>query len=295
MDLNNVTVVLDKPKHEQIAWRRALELQANSGARVQAVSFLWNAMCEHSSALSAADRKKLRHGLVEERKRWLAELVSQQPDVKARTVWSPDIAQWVVDELNQPAARNKRPDLIIKTVHKSGSLVHTPTDWELLSSCSVPLLLTSKRRGKGSGVVLATLDLSHVDTKHRHLNCRVLEAAHQMAALQGGKVHVVFAIEVSQVLRDLDIIKESVSKRKIMEKVTPELERLLKPYAIPKSRVHMPVGKAGRTLAQLARKLKADQLVIGSYAHRAKNVLGLGNTAERILTKAVCDVLAVHP
>jgi len=290
MDLNNITVILDKPKHDQVAWRRALELQALSGARMEAVSFLWNAMCEHTSALSAADRKKLRHGLVEERKQWLTDLVGEQKGVKARTIWSHDIAGWVTDEVAR-----KAPDLVIKTVHKSGSLVHTPTDWELLNSCPVPVLLTAKRRGKASGNIVASLDLRHADTKHRHLNCRVLEAAHRMAELQGAKVHVVFAVEVSRVLRDLDIVKETVSKQKIVEKVTPELERLLKPYAIPKNRVHMPVGKAGQVLAQVARKLKADQLVIGSYSHRAKHALGLGNTAERIVTKAVCDVLAVHP
>jgi universal stress protein E len=290
MDLNNITTILDKPKHDQVAWRRALALQERSGARVEAVSFLWNAMCEHSSALSAADRKKLRHGLIEERKAWLADLVGDQPRVKQRAIYSHDIAGWVADE-----AQKKAPDLVIKTVHKSGSLVHTPTDWSLLSTCPVPVLLTTKGRAKPSGNIVASIDLRHNDTKHRHLNCRVLEAAHRMAALQGAKVHVVFAVEISQVLRDLDIVKESTSKQKVVEKVTPELERLLKPYAIPKNRVHMPVGKAGRVVAQVARKQKADQLVIGTYAHRAKDTLGLGNTAQRIVAKAPCDVLAVQP
>ena len=290
MDLNNITTILDKPKHDQVAWRRALELQERSGARMQAVSFIWNAMCEHSSALSAADRKKLRHELIEERKAWLTELVDDRRGVRARTIWSNDIAGWIADEVAK-----KAPDLVIKTVHKSGSLVHTPTDWELLRTCAAPVLLTSARRGKPSGNIVASLDLRSVDAKHRHLNCRVLEAAHSLAAVQDAKVHVIFAVEISQVLRDLDIVKESVSKQKVVEKITPELERLLKPYAIPKNRVHMPVGKAGRVVAQVSRKLKADQLVIGTYAHRAKHALGLGNTAERIVTKAVCDVLAVHP
>jgi len=123
----------------------------------------------------------------------------------------------------------------------------------------------------------------------------VLAAAHALAQWQGGQVHVVFAIEVSRVLRELDTIKESVSRDKIVAAVTPEMQRLLQPYAIPKSRIHMPVGKVGPVVAQVARKLKADQLVVGSYAHRARGFLGLGNSAQRILTKAVCSVLAVHP
>ena len=290
MDLNNITTILDKPKHDQVAWQRTMALQSLSGARVEAVSFIWNAMCEPTSALSAADRKNLRHSLLEERKAWLDDMVGKQKGVKSRTVWSHDISGWMADE-----AAKKAPDLVVKTVHKSGSLVHTPTDWELLNTCPAPVLLTSKRRNKPSGIILASLDLKHTDTKHRHLNCRVLEAAHSMAALHGAKVHVVFAVEISQVLRDLDIVSESVSKQKIVEKVTPELQRLLKPYDIPKANIHMPVGKVGKVVSQLSRKLKADQLVVGSYSHRAKNMLGMGNSAQRILTKAVCDVLAVHP
>ncbi len=290
MDLNNITTILDKPKHEQIAWRRTLDLQKRAGSNVEAVSFVWNAMCESHSALTADERKKLKHGLIEERKEWLKGLVANSENVKTRTVWDHDIANWAVDR-----SKTKAPDLLVKTVHKSGSLVHTPTDWELLNTCKVPLLLTNKRRGKTGGNVLAAVDLRHTDRKHRHLNCNVLEAAHVFAELYQAKVHVVFAVEISQVLRDLDIVSEKLTKAKIVDKVTPELERLLKPYDIPATRVHMPVGKVGRVVSQSARKLKADLLVVGSYAHRAKQIIGLGNSAERILAKTVCDVLAVHP
>ena len=290
MDLNNITTVLDKPKHEQVAWRRSTELQDLGGAKLEAVSFLWNAMCEPSSALSAADRKAMRHGLIEGRKAWLSKLVGERVGVKQRTVWTSDIARWVADEVAK-----KSPDLVVKTVHKSASIFHTPTDWALLQACSAPVLLTFGRRGKSGGNVVASLDLHRIDRQHRHLNCRVLEAAHRFASLQGAKLHVVFAVEISQVLRDLDIVNERISKQKIVENVTPELDRLLKPYAIPKSRVHMPVGKAGKVVAQVARKLKAEQLVIGSHARRAQDMLSFGNTAQRIITRAVSDVLVVHP
>ena len=143
--------------------------------------------------------------------------------------------------------------------------------------------------------MLAALDLRHNDKIHRHLNCNVLAAAHELARISDAKVHVVFAVEISQVLRDLDIVRESVSKAKVVERVSGELNRLLRPYDIPKSRIHMPVGKVGSVVAQIGRKIKADTLVVGSHAQRVKNLVGLGGSAERILTRAVCDVLAVHP
>ena len=289
MDIQKIVTVLDKPKHDQVAWRRTLELQKVTGAKAEVVSFAWNAMCESSSGLSADERRQLRHSLVEERKAWLKELVADKP-VRSREIWTHDIARWVIEEVEK-----KKPDLVVKTVHKSGSLVHTPIDWQLLQDCPAPVLLTTKRRRLSKRVVLAAIDPRATDTKHRHLNCNVLEAAHRYAALYDATVHVVFAVEVSKVLLDLNIIGERASKKKVIDKITPELNRLLAPYNIPKSRIHMPVGKAGAVVAQTARELKVDTLVVGTYAQRARRVVGLGNTAQRIVTKSVCDVLAVHP
>ena len=288
---SRIMTILDKPKHKQSAYKRSLDLQSLTGASVDAVAFCWNAMCENQAVLNAGERKKLRHALVAERKAWMHELIADRANVTERTIWSDDIAGWVVDTIAEEGA----PDLIVKSVHKSGSLVHTSTDWQLLRTCQAPLLLTQSRGRKPSGNIVAALDLSHNDPGHRHLNCRVLDAAHEMARVTGAKIHVVFAVEISHALRDLDIVSETVSKARIIEKITPELNRLLKPYDIPKSRIHMPVGKVGQVVSQTARKVNADLLVVGSFAHRVKQAVGLGNSAERILNKAVCDILAVHP
>ena len=288
---SRIMTILDKPKHKQSALSRALDLQNLSDASVDAVAFCWNAMCENQAVLKAGERKKLRHALVAERKAWIHELIAERANVSERTVWSDDIAEWVVETVAEEGA----PDLIVKSAHKSGSLIHTSTDWQLLRTCQAPLLLTQSRGRKASGNIVAALDLSHNDPGHRHLNCRVLDAAHEMARITGAKIHVVFAVEISRALRDLDIVSETVSKARIIERITPELKRLLKPYDIPKSRIHMPVGKVGQVVSQTARKVNADLLVVGSYAHRVKQAVGLGNSAERILNKAVGDILAVHP
>ena len=278
---SHILTILDKPKHPQSAWRRALELQKRSGAHVDAVAFCWNAMTENQAVLSAKERRKLLHALVAERKAWVHEMLGDRSNVSERTIWSNDIAGWVADTIVEEGA----PDLVIKTVHKSGSLVHTPTDWQMLRTCPAPLLLTQSRRKKPSGNVLAALDLRHNDQLHRHLNCKVLDAAHELARVTDAKVHVVFAVEISQVLRDLDIVTESVSKAKVVQRVSGELQRLLRPYEVPKARIHMPVGKVGRVVAQVGRKVQADTLVVGSHAHRVKNMVGLGGSAERILTR----------
>ena len=93
----------------------------------------------------------------------------------------------------------------------------------------------------------------------------------------------------------LDAIDPAVVRKRTIEKTRERLEELIEPYAIPKSRVHLPAGRVGHTVAGTAHKVKADLLVMGTAAHRARQMVGLGNSAERVLAHAPCDVLAVHP
>jgi nucleotide-binding universal stress UspA family protein len=59
--------------------------------------------------------------------------------------------------------------------------------------------------------------------------------------------------------------------------------------------VHLPVGKLGVSIAEVAERVRADVVVVGSSARRGLGAVLLGNSVEKILTRIPCDVLAVHP
>ncbi len=294
MRLSSTLTIMDKPKHEQVALRRALELQQSSGARIEAVSFCWQSMAEASEAFTLDQRRAIKQELLRNRKDWQRECVERLnvagADVALKTVWSDDIAAWITSAVHEFSY-----DLVVKSAHYSKTLTHTPLDWRLLRECPAPILLTSTRRRKRSNIVLAALDLSQLDRTHRRLNKSVLDAASSFANIAGAKLHCVYVIEISQVLRDLDIVNARDTRRKAIEKNQDELTTLLEPHAVPKSRVHLPVGKVGQSVQHLARKLDADLLVMGTSAHRLKQSMGIGNSAERVLARVPCDVLAVHP
>ena len=167
--------------------------------------------------------------------------------------------------------------------------------WERLRPGQVPVLHASTRTRKPAGRVLAAIDLRHTDRTHQRLNRKVLAAADRFAAIYGAELHCVSALEISNVLRDLDIIDERETKKRMLQKSQDVLAELLGPYDVKKSHRHFPVGKVGQAVTQVARKLNADLLVVGSCAHRVRQFVGLGNSAERILSRTTCDVLAVHP
>jgi universal stress protein E len=294
MKVTSILTIMDKPKHRQIALERALAIRAATDARMELVSFCWQSFDDVDDLLDAESRRAVKSTVIAERKAWQLETLKAKRAATAginfRTVWVRDIAEWVARRCSESAC-----DLIVKSVQYSKTLLHAPLDWQLLREATVPVLLASTKKRKRSGTVLAALDLRSHDRVHTRLNRVVLDAAVSYARATGAEVHCVYVIEISQVLRDLDAIDPAAVKRRALERCKAPLEELLAPYGIPKARVHLPIGKVGHTVADTARKLNADLLIVGTAAHRAKRLMGLGNSAERVLARAPCDVLAVHP
>ena len=154
---------------------------------------------------------------------------------------------------------------MVKSVHRHRQLELSDTDWQLLHSCPVPLLLTASPPVKRRRQVLAAVDLRHLDRKHQALNFKVLDAAATLARVTGGSLHIGCAVEYSQVLRDLDLIEPNKLRDKLKEDSRPLLTTLKAPYEVSDEHCHFPVGKAGRAINQLAKEVKAGTIRHGRH------------------------------
>jgi universal stress protein E len=293
-DIGSILVVLDKPKHAQVALERARKLAAGTGAHLHLASFCWLAMAEHRDVFDAHQRRALKQSVVKERETWLRGLVLDAGlaagDVTTEVVWTDDIAAWVAGYVDA-----QKVGLVIKSVHHSKTLLHTPLDWDLLRSCPVPLYLATAVSGRGTGNVLATIDLRHTDRKHQLMNLRVLDAGRRFVELSKGKLHCVHAVETPVGVAGVDMLAPARLERTLKTHARELLEAMLDPYGIPRARAHLPVGKVGAAVASVAERIKADLVVVGTSARRGVGAVLLGNSAEKILTRVQCDVLAVHP
>lgn len=85
-------------------------------------------------------------------------------------------------------------------------------------------------------------------------------------------------------------------KQRLMHEHTNRLmEALLESYDVPRSRIFLPAGKVGQVVADMAHKIEADLIVLGTGAQRNQDEVLVGHAAEKILARASCDVLAVQP
>ncbi|MGB0407340.1 MAG: hypothetical protein ACPGC1_08625, partial [Pseudomonadales bacterium] len=101
--LKHALVVMDKPKHDQIAFERALTLgkalaAAGKGTpELQLKAFVYNEAVMDSS-LDVRDQTALRRTLTQTRKTWLAEQITkaeaQGLRAKGDAVWTEALARW---------------------------------------------------------------------------------------------------------------------------------------------------------------------------------------------------------
>ena len=300
----SILVVMDQPRKSQTALARATQLAAETGARLHLAAFVHHPMYDHPDVFETHQRRSVRHSLEQTRNAWLLDRVRDAgllaADVDTEVVWSDAIHEWIVE-----ACDAGRFDLVLKTAHRSRTLLHMPTDWHLLRDCPVPVWLVTARRPPRGGAaahadaaspstVLATLDPTRTDSIHSTLNHRVLEAAAARAAARDAELHVAWCMRVPDLLGDLDPVQPDQYGAKIMRTMLPRLRSLVEPWQIPDNRIHLPFGAPGTVLTGLAKQIAAELIVVGSGARRGAAALMRNNTAERVLDKAGCDVLAVR-
>lgn len=303
---SSMLVIMDLPRQPQTALRRAAALATETGARLHLAAFVHHPMYDLPDVFETHQRRSVRRSLEQTRRDWLLDRVRDAgllaADLDTEVVWSDSIHEWIVE-----ACTAKRFDLVLKTAHRSNRFLHTPTDWHLLRDCPAPVWLATARRsatGRTSDAsaddattrptVLATLDPTRTDKTHTKLNHRVMEMAAARAEARDADLHVAWCMRTLDLLSDLDPVQPDQYGAKIMDTMLPRLHSLAEPWQIPRNRIHLPFGTPGSALAQLARQIDAELIVIGNSARHGASAFMRHSTSERVLEKARCDVLAVR-
>lgn len=287
-------VIMDKPKHPQVALQRALALQSRTRAHLHLAAFAYHPMYDQRDIFDAHQRRAIKKEILRERTEWLRDQVRDAEglfkDLTLEVVWVQDIAAWVAER------QQTDPDaLVIKSVHQSHTLTHTPLDWQILRLCPNPVLLCTDRNWRRKPKILAALDLRVDDRAHEILNVKVLGAAHELAELQDAELHCVYSVNVPGVLSELNIPDPRRFQQDVVVRSRQRLRELTEPYGIPEDWLHVPMGKVGHAVNRLAARLKAELLVMGTTARRGVAATVIGNSAEMVLQRSRCDVLAVRP
>jgi universal stress protein E len=197
--------------------------------------------------------------------------------------------------------RNSPADLIVKDTHHHSFATRvfaTNTDWHLIRTCPVPLLLTKPKAWAESPVLLAAVDPGHRNDPLAILDHRILDVAVGLGKALHGQIHAMHAYlptiataalggmpPVMSVAAD-ELAAESDLQHARLKTLTDE-------FAIADANLHIAPATASDYLPSMALECNADMVVMGTIARSSLERLVIGSTAERVLEPLPCDVLLV--
>jgi universal stress protein E len=199
-------------------------------------------------------------------------------------------------------ARNVKADLIVGECHAGRRiapwLLHV-TDWELLRTSPLPVLLVKNTHAWRRPVVLAALDPTHAHAKPARLDDAIIRTASSVAKALHGSMHAMHAYTAVPP----SAVSFAATSTQLMTKILDDSEKLARASfdkalassstKLPRNRRHLARDVPIEAIPRTARKVRSNIVVMGAVSRSGLKRALIGNTAERVLAELTCDVLVV--
>jgi universal stress protein E len=173
------------------------------------------------------------------------------------------------------------------------------TDWELLRTSPVPVLLVKTPTPYRRPVVLAAVDPADHLSKPAALDREILGLAKTLSRALRGPLHAVNAYDPMPLqppprrLLTEEAVQKVIADTK--NAARRSFVRLIGPTKIPKNQCHLVGRHPIDGIEQTARKVHSSIVVIGAVSRSGLRRFFFGNTAEALLDSLNCDMLVVKP
>ncbi|OUS26356.1 universal stress protein UspE [Thalassotalea sp. 42_200_T64] len=292
----NILVIIDPTMEEQKALTRACKLASKTGAKITAFLSIYDFSYEMTTMLSGEERETMRETVVKGRENWLNDLIEDYDrEITPKVVWHNRPFEAILSEV-----RDSQFDVVLKSTHQHPTLqsvIFTPTDWHLIRKCWVPLLLVKEHQWPENGHILAAVNAGSEEQEHQSLNDKISEEALNLSKMINADVHFVnsypgtpinIAIEIpefdaaeyNQTMKQhhIDVMKEYASK-----------------YHLSDEFLHVEEGLPEDVIDKVAQQIDAELVILGTVGRTGLSAVLIGNTAEHVIDRLNCDLLALKP
>lgn len=294
----NILLVVNSQIKNPEALTCAFSLAKNNNAKLKIVDVVKETSGYQPILPESAKNINLHELLVEEKRENLEGLLS--PFRKERVETSIKILTGIPFlEIIREAIRKDHDLVVITPEGKSEfkDMLFGTTTMHLMRKCPFPVWAIKPSSDVPFPRILAAVDPDPEDKENLSLNRKILEMASSLAEMQESELHIVHAW-------DFHVRTVMVSKH-VTDKMSTEVrtihqswfEKLLERHVPnhPESQIHLIKGEAGIQIPRLAKDKDIDLIVMGTVSRTGIPGLFIGNTAEKILYRVDCSVLAVKP
>jgi len=304
-DVNRILTVVDPTADTQPAVERASWLAGLMGAHLELFICDYDQYLAGERFFDTSALQKARAQLIENHIGRLNELTRAIDQTKITVTvdarWDYPLHEGIVRK-----AREWKADLVVKDTHYHPVIkrsLFSNTDWQLIRTCPVSLLLVKPRPIGSPPSLLAAVDPVHEHDKPAQLDREILDLSLQLASALGADLRVFHAFDPAPayaVSADALAFPISAPIKEIAEalrvKHVDAMNDLLSEYPqIGSDSLDILEGETRELLVGLTQKRKTDILVIGAVSRSAAKRLLVGSTAESVLDHVPCDILIVKP
>lgn len=298
---NSILVVADINRDEQPALARAMQLAAKSKSQSHVTLFMsiYDFSYDMTSMLSSEERESMRKGVIYQRTLWLEKI--SQPyllkniEFEIKVVWHHRPYEAIINEVFEG-----KYDILIKATRKHDSLesaIFTPTDWHLLRKCPSPVLLVKNATWPEKSNMIASVHVGSEEPSHHQLNEKMTEQLLELCHRFESTPYLVSAspftpTNIAVEVPEFDPLSYSEA---IRGHYLSQMKILRQHHGIDSDNTIVDEGLPEEVIPKAAEKLNASLVILGTTGRTGLSAVFIGNTAESVLDKLRCDVLALKP
>ena len=308
----NILFVADSELKGGNAFERAVTLAENNQAKLTIVSIMEEIPTLNSEEIQGISTLELYNAIMDQRRLQLENMVSLIGDkiqINIKILTGIDFLVLIQEVLSQ------KIDLLIKTAEEEEDIMDKffgSLDMHLLRKCPCPvwLIKSSKRRYYKKIMVAVDFDPFNNKPEDDVLNRQILEMSMALALSDFSELHIIHvwnAYGESSMRSGLIYQPESyvdgyVDRIRVnhehflgqlMTDMVDKGEKEVTEYLQPK--IHLVKGFARDMIPETAKRQGIDLIIMGTVARTGIPGFIMGNTAETVLNRIGCSVLAIKP
>ncbi|SEL92165.1 universal stress protein E [Colwellia chukchiensis] len=294
-----ILAVVDPTTEDQKALKRAIELAQKTGASITAFLTIYDFSYEMTTMLSSDERDAMRQSVINDRKQWLNSLIAELDlsglSVDCQVVWHNRPFEQIIEQVLENGY-----DIVIKGTHqhdKLKSVIFTPTDWHILRKCPCPVLLVKEHLWPDNGNILAAVNIGSEEDEHNSLNDKITAEAKQLTKVMKANLHLVNSFPGTPVNIAIEIPEFNATdyNRAMLEHQQNAMLEHAKAFNIAPENTHIKEGLPEDVIESVANALDAELVILGTIGRTGLSAALIGNTAEHVIDRLNCDVLALKP
>jgi universal stress protein E len=294
-----ILAIVDPTTEDQKALERAIELARKTGASITAFLTIYDFSYEMTTMLSSDEREAMRQSVINDRTQWLQAIISDLEidgvAVDCQVIWHNRPFEQIIAQV-----LNNGYDIVIKGTHqhdKLKSVIFTPTDWHILRKCPCPVLLVKEHLWPENGNIVAALNIGSNEEEHRSLNEKITAEAKQLTKVMKANLHLVNSFPGTPVNIAIEIPEFNASdyNRSMLKHHESAMLEHAKAFNISQEQTHIKEGLPEDVIESVANNLDAELVILGTIGRTGLSAALIGNTAEHVIDRLNCDVLALKP